>query len=356
MLFRATLLLCVFPSCLDSFAQKERAVRLSDIPWTVAETVLDSNTVVVIPMGAGSKEHGPHMRLGCDLMQATWATDRIARTEDVVIAPEVNYGYYPAFVNFPGSTTVRFTAQRDMIVDICRRLSAFGPRRFYMIHIGVSTMYPLRSAAEQLAREGILLHYTFMEHEPGEVALEKEICTQKEGTHADEVETSVMLHMYPDHVDMSKAVAEYGTRNGPGVIVRHAGEPGILAPSGIYGAADLATPEKGKVLSEHLLATVKHEIDSLRHSKPPAPVKVMGLEEYAGTYMTSDSAKFTVQVEGNGLALIHPKGLRSLLVSEERDHFPGSNSDVRFVRNDAGHIRALEAILNDGRYVMAVRQ
>ncbi len=353
---RVTILLILFLSCITGFAQQEKAVRLSDVPWTVAETALDSSTVVVIPMGAGSKEHGPHMRLGCDLMQATWVTDRIAATEDVVIAPVVNYGYYYAFTNFPGSTSVRVTVQRDMIVDICRRLSAFGPRRFYMVHIGVSTLYPLRSAAEQLAREGILLHYTHMEHEPGEVALEKEICTQKEGTHADEVETSVMLHMYPEQVDMSKAVAEYGTRNGPGIIVRHAGEPGMLAPSGIYGGADLATLEKGKLLAEHLLATVKHEIDSLRRSTPPAPVKVMGLEEYAGTYMTSDSAKCTVLVEGNNLVIVNPKGLRAVLVSEDHDHFPGSHSDVRFVRSDAGHIRALEAILNDGRYVLAVRQ
>ena len=165
-----------------------------------------------------------------------------------------------------------------------------------------------------------------------------------------------MLHMYPEQVDMSKAVAEYGTRNGPGIIVRQAGKPGMLAPSGIYGAANLATPEKGRLLAEHLLATVKHEIDSLRRSTPPAPVKVMGLEEYAGTYMTSDSAKFTVQVEGNGLVFVSPKGLRALLVSEEHDHFPGSHSDVRFVRNDAGRIRALEAILNDGRFVVAVKQ
>ena len=115
---RATLLFILFLSSISGFAQQEKAVRLSDVPWTVAETVLDSTTVVVIPMGAASKEHGPHMRLGCDLMQATWVTDRIATTEDVVIAPEVNYGYYYAFTNFPGSTSVRFTVQRDMIVDI----------------------------------------------------------------------------------------------------------------------------------------------------------------------------------------------------------------------------------------------
>ena len=195
----------VLPLLLSSLAvvaQKETAVRLADVAWPVAEDALDSSSIVVIPMGAGSKEHGAHLPLSCDLLQATWITDRIAATEHVVIAPEVNYGYYFFFTNFPGSTSVRFTVQRDMIVDICRRLSAFGPRRFYVINIGVSTVPPLRSAAEQLAREGILMRFTNMDKDPGENALEKKICSQKEGTHADEVETSIMLYMHPDRVDM----------------------------------------------------------------------------------------------------------------------------------------------------------
>ena len=129
-------------------AQTDKALRLGDMPWPDAERALDSSTVVVIPMGAGSKEHGPHLPLACDLLQAQWVTDRIAATEKVVIAPEVNYGYYFFFTEFPGSTSVRFTVQRDMLVDICRRLSAFGPRRFYVINIGISTIPPLKAAAE----------------------------------------------------------------------------------------------------------------------------------------------------------------------------------------------------------------
>ena len=146
--------------------------------------------------------------------------------------PEINYGYYPFFTRFPGSTTIRYTAARDMVVDICRGLSAFGPKRFYIINIGISTLPVLREAAAQLAGEGILLYFTDLDAPPM-MALEKQHCMQLEGTHADEVETSLMLHMHPEKVDMSKAVKDYGTRNGAGILVRTAGEPGLHTPSGI---------------------------------------------------------------------------------------------------------------------------
>ena len=37
------------------------ARRLADMPWTEAETVLTPDRVVVLPLGAAAKEHGPHL-------------------------------------------------------------------------------------------------------------------------------------------------------------------------------------------------------------------------------------------------------------------------------------------------------
>ena len=38
-------------------------VVLEDLTWIEAEKVLTPDAVVVIPLGAESKEHGPHLRL-----------------------------------------------------------------------------------------------------------------------------------------------------------------------------------------------------------------------------------------------------------------------------------------------------
>ena len=99
-----------------------------------------------------------------------------------MIAPTVNYHYYPAFIEYPGSTTLRLETARDLLVDICRSLARFGPRKYYALNTGVSTMKPLELTAEILAAEGIDFRYTDVLKliEPVESTLKQE----EGGTHA----------------------------------------------------------------------------------------------------------------------------------------------------------------------------
>ncbi len=182
-------------------------VLLEDLTWVEAEKVLTPDTVVVIPLGAQSKEHGPHLKLKNDFILAEYLKGRVRERAAVVIAPTVNYSFYPAFVEYPGATSLRLETARDLIVDICRGLARFGPRRFYVLNTGVSTVRALAPAAEALAADGILMRYTDLLKvmEP----VEKAVSQQEGGTHADEIETSMILYMSPADVDMSKAVKDY---------------------------------------------------------------------------------------------------------------------------------------------------
>src|SRR5262249_53534740 len=60
-----------------------RGVRLADLTWVEAEKVLTPETVVVIPIGAASKEHGPHLLLSNDYILAEYFARRVLETEDV---------------------------------------------------------------------------------------------------------------------------------------------------------------------------------------------------------------------------------------------------------------------------------
>src|SRR5690606_34083712 len=137
-----------------------------------------------IPLGAAAKEHGPHLRLDNDLTLADYFRDRTLAAAEVVMLPTVGYHYYPAFTEYPGSTTLRLETARDLIVDIVRSVARHGPRRFYVLNTGVSTKRPLQLAAEQLASEGVVLRFTDLLAVVGPV--EQEISTQPGGTHADE--------------------------------------------------------------------------------------------------------------------------------------------------------------------------
>jgi len=242
---------------------KAKGILLEDLTWVEAEKILTKETIVVIPLGAAAKEHGPHLKLKNDWLIAEYLKKQILEGTDVVIAPTVSYHFYPAFVEYPGSTTLRLETARDLIVDICRSLARYGPRRFYVLNTGVSTLRALKPAAELLVVEGLVLHYTDILKVTGPV--EKAIGEQEGGTHADEIETSMMLYMAPTTVDMKKAAKDYHPSSERG-LTRDPKGKGAYSPTGIFGDATLATKEKGKKITEALVEGILQEIEDLRNS------------------------------------------------------------------------------------------
>jgi creatinine amidohydrolase len=258
-------LLCAFCGFFAVVLPANCGVLLENLTWVEAEKTLRPETVVVIPIGAESKEHGPHLPLKTDWMQAEYLKKQILDRSDVVVAPTVNYHYYPAFGEYPGSTTLRLETARDLIVDICRSLARYGPKRFYALNTGVSTVRALAPAVEILAKEGILLRFTDLSTitQPVEDQIKKE----EGGTHAEEIETSMMLYIAPEVVDMKKAVKDY--HQGPGGLTRNPNGNGAYSASGIWGDATLATREKGEKIVRTMVDNMVIEIEKLRKAALP---------------------------------------------------------------------------------------
>jgi creatinine amidohydrolase len=233
---------------------------LSNLSWLEAKRVLGSDTIVLIPLGAAAKEHGPHLRLDNDRILAEYLADRVAEREDVVVAPTLTYHFYPAFAAYAGSTSLRLETARDMVIDVISSLAAYGPRRFYVLNTGVSTVRALEPAAALLAEQGIVMHFTRIDR-AGNAAVQS-VQEQAGGSHADEIETSMMLYIDAQCVDMSKAADDYHPGNGP--LTPNAGEAGVYSPSGIYGNATLATAEKGRIIVEATVADLIRDIAALR--------------------------------------------------------------------------------------------
>jgi creatinine amidohydrolase len=244
-------------------ARKGKLLR--DMTWMEARDQFRPDTVIVIPLGAEAKEHGPHLPLGNDWNMAEYLKGRVLRDSDVIVAPTINYGFYPAFVEYPGSTHLRLETARDMIVDICTSLAKHGPKRIYILNTGVSTIRPLKEAAEILSKQGIVMRFTDIIRVAD--AAVKEVSQQKEGTHADEIETSWMLYANPETVNMAKAAKDYPTGTGP--MTPTQGAPGRYSPSGIYGDATLATRAKGEKVVEATVKGVLKEIEDLRNASSP---------------------------------------------------------------------------------------
>jgi creatinine amidohydrolase len=239
-------------------AAQDRGTLIERLSWDEARPLLTADTVVVLAVGAQSKEHGRHLPLNNDWLMAEYLKARVVRAADVVAYPTVNYHYYPAFRPFPGSTTVEQTTARDMVADIVRSIATHGPRRFYVLNTGVSTIAPLKASQALLRLEGIEMQFTDILSVAAGV--EKKLSKQQEGTHADETETSVMLYIAPDVVKMPKAVKDYRRLRDQWPHVNGGPE----AATGVYGDPTLATREKGEAIVEAMVAGILAEIESLR--------------------------------------------------------------------------------------------
>lgn len=178
-----------------------------------------------------------------------------------MIAPTLTYHFYPAFSEYPGSTTLRLETARDLTIDVVRSIARHGPRRFYALNTGVSTVRALEPAAAELAKDGIVLRYTDVL--ACLAPIEKEVAEQEGGTHADEIETSIMMVLAPDRVDLTKAVKDY-SNEGTGGLTRDPNGPGTFSPTGTWGDPTLASREKGRKVVEAFVGAVVTEIEALR--------------------------------------------------------------------------------------------
>jgi creatinine amidohydrolase len=250
-------------------AGKTSGVHLEDIAWLDAQQRLTASTVVVVPLGAGAEQHGPHLKLDTDLRLADYLGRRMLAA-DVVVAPAVPYYFSPAFVEYPGSISISQTAARDLVADLARSLARHGARRFHVISLELAAAQALLETAKLLAGEGLLLRYTDVRARLDLTA--RKVQRQLAGNHADEIETSMMLFVDPEAVDMTRAVREYGAPSTPFRMTRRSGNTGTYSESGVWGDATLATREKGRALVEALVPAIRSDIEDSRRAVLPVRI------------------------------------------------------------------------------------
>jgi creatinine amidohydrolase len=240
---------------------ESKSVYLENLTWVEAEKAFERYDVVLIALGARTKEHGPHLLLKNDYVMAEYLAARVAEEAPVVVMPTLQYGYYPAFLEYPGSVSLEAETFKNVVIDICRSMNGYGFRKFYVLNTGISTLRPLREAAEELGRQGIVLRYLNLLDV--DKKLPPGLLAEEGGTHADEAETSMMLYIAPETVDLSKAVKDYDPRPDRKGLTRNPAGEGSYSSTGIWGDPTLATREKGKVIVETTVAEIVAQVRAL---------------------------------------------------------------------------------------------
>lgn len=230
--------------------------------WDDVAQRLNAGADVILPIGAAAKQHGFHLPLNTDRIQAEWLAAKLAGPIDALIWPTVVYGYYPAFVEYAGSSSLSAATFETTVYEIAGEILGAGCRTLFVLNTGISTLVPVERALARLD-SGKLMHLRIHDGSRYRRAA-AQLAEQYHGSHADELETSLMLALAPDLVDMSRAEASPALKHEvPGRLTPSDPHSPNYSRSGSYGDPTRATRAKGEVLLTAMLDDLKEMVVTL---------------------------------------------------------------------------------------------
>ncbi|GLI38909.1 creatininase family protein [Geobacter hydrogenophilus] len=210
------------------------------------EEGLTRTRTVFVPFGS-VEEHGSHLPLSTDTIQAYEVGKKAALQIPLFVAPPIHYGSCRSTSCHPGTISITTATLKSLMKDIVRSLYAQGMRNFIILtgHAGGSHRMALQDAGEELLPEipdiriAVVTEYELASREG------KGIIETEGDAHAGEIETSRILHTHPHLV---KGAGEREFPSFPmGILVRNKRK---YWPNGVWGDPTKATAEKGKRLEE----------------------------------------------------------------------------------------------------------
>ncbi|MGO4437009.1 creatininase family protein [Rhizobium sp. RAF56] len=238
------------------------SLRFADNDATI-EPARRARWIAVLPLGA-HEQHGPHLPFDTDTLIAAGIVERLAHRLPndlpVTFLPVEPVGYSIEHMDVEGTKSLTFEAGIDRWLAIAAGLADLGIRKLVMLnaHGGNAPLMTI-VATEARVRFNMLAVATSWTRfgVPPEVISPEEKAI---GIHGGDIETSVMLALHPDKVDMAKA-ADFPSRQadfardykhlrayGPHAFGWTMSD---LNSRGVAGNAAAATGEKGERLIAH---------------------------------------------------------------------------------------------------------
>lgn len=228
--------------------------EVAGLTWDQVKERLAAGAAAILPIGAGAKQHGLHMAMATDQVFAEYFSRALAERIDALIWPTLTYGFYPAFVAYAGSVSLSNRSFQAVVTEIANSLSGFGARRVLILDTGLSTIAPVDAAIRASREPALIRHLKVFAGQRFEATV-RTLKQQSYGSHADEIETSLMLAIAPELVDMARAKASPVSPEGPSPGPLSPDDPSLpnYSPSGSFGDPTLASAEKGSRLLAAIL-------------------------------------------------------------------------------------------------------
>jgi creatinine amidohydrolase len=207
--------------------------------------------------------------MNTDRIQAEWLAARLAGRIDSLIWPTVTYGYYPAFVDYAGSTSLSAPTFESLMQELAAGILGYGCRALFVLDTGISTLAPVDRALARLGNSDAL--HLKIHDGPRYRCAAAELAKQSHGSHADELETSIMLALAPHLVETARAEASPPlTHETPGPLTPSDPVLPNYSRSGSFGDPTLATRAKGEILLQAMVDDLVEQATVFLGAKPGA--------------------------------------------------------------------------------------
>lgn len=229
-------------------------IELASATWEDARDFLSGGSrIAVLPFGA-LEQHGPHLPLSTDTLQADAVARRLAEVLDAALLPAIPLGNTWSNDALPGTVSISADTVTAVCSDVAASLERAGYALLVVVNGDFGNRLPLHRAAEaSAARNGlpvVVLDY------PGLVEIGdavKESPWAAPGLcHADELETSMVLAIAPSLVHADRMAPTYPELPADFGLRQMALAP--LSPTGVFGDPRPATAEKGERIIAHVVA------------------------------------------------------------------------------------------------------
>ena len=231
-------------------------MRYGNCRWVDIQATDKDQVVVVVPTGA-LEQHGRHLPLLTDTILVTEVAERVEKklSDQVLLVPTLWLGASDHHLDFPGTLSLPGTLYAEMIKHVLQCCVGAGFRRIMFLNGHGGNTAPGTVAITEMANsredcDAVLVGWTGYWQGPA-FAPEKHGMETPHASHACEYETSMMLAVADEMVQMSEARAGsvvidskfYHSELGGQVTL--AGRFHRRTSTGAMGRPDLGTAEKG---------------------------------------------------------------------------------------------------------------
>jgi creatinine amidohydrolase len=241
-------------------------VLLEELSWPEVERTL--HDVLILPVGA-VEQHGPHLPISTDTLIATAACHAASARSGAPVLPALNYTVSIGHTEkWPGTFAILHETLMATVREIARWAVASGWKRLLIVNAHFGNDAPLRCAVDRLRFDfaGKLLVAV-----RNTWALTQSIAARfshdAADWHANEAETSLLLHVAP-HLVRDAHSADDPDRTA-GCVFPHM--VAHTSRNGVTGRPSEATAERGASLLAEIADALASLIHHARTEEPPLP-------------------------------------------------------------------------------------